>query len=122
MVMMYTTFRFLRLHGYEILIECLKHLYHLNGIGIAIQSEIKIAVIEFFVCVGIPHKVVIFSDRILKVRNVICMQLTDILLFTNSESNYDKSFSRMTGCRLGNRVRFPAEIGFLSLPPHSDWL
>jgi hypothetical protein len=62
MVMIYTTFRFLRLHGYESLIECLKHLYHLSGISVTIQSEIKIAVIAFLVCVGTPHKVVIYAN------------------------------------------------------------
>jgi hypothetical protein len=62
MVMIYTTFRFLRFHAYESLIECLKHLYHFSGIGVTIQSQIKIAVIAFLVCVGIPHKIVIYAN------------------------------------------------------------
>jgi hypothetical protein len=60
--MIYAAFRFLRLHVYKIVIEYLKLLNHLNGMGVTIPPDIKIAVISFFVCVGIPHKVAIYAN------------------------------------------------------------
>jgi hypothetical protein len=48
-------------------------------------------------------------------RKLADMQLTDILLFTNSESNYDKSRSR-------NRISLFATVFRLALGPTIQWV